>query len=156
MENNISFIKSNKGITLAGLAAYMIVILIVLGILTTISTFFYDNLGIIQENARYAAQFDKFNSNFVSDVKKNKDVSIDAENKTITFEDGTKYIYNSKDNGIYREQVKIATNVTYFYASKKVITINNVEKSIVTVEIIIGESSKTLFTKKIDYTLKYW
>ena len=33
---------------------------------------------------------------------------------------------------------------------------NNVDKNILTVQIIIGNSSKTLFNRTIDYTLKYW
>ena len=39
---------------------------------------------------------------------------------------------------------------------KKTITINNVDKDILTIHIIIGNSTKTLMDKQIDYTLKYW
>ena len=50
----------------------------------------------------------------------------------------------------------LLTNVKTFNVSKKTITINNVDKNILTVQIIIGNSSKTLFNRTIDYTLKYW
>lgn len=147
-------LKSEKGITLTSLAIYIAVILIVVGIMTTISEFFYSNLNIVRNSAKYASEFDKFNSYIVKDVKSNKKVNVN--NTTIIFEDGTTYVYNESDKGIYRGKVKIATHVEAFSCSKKTITINNVDKDILTVNIIIGSSSKNLLNKKIDYTLKYW
>lgn len=149
-------LKNNRGITLVALATYMIVILIVLGILSTISSFFYDNLNIVRDSAKYASEFDKFNSFILSDVKNNNKVYVDQNSNTIIFEDGTTYVYNDSDEGVYRGNAKIATHVTFFSASKKTITINNVEKDILTIHIIIGDSTKTLMNKQIDYTLKYW
>ena len=81
-------------------------------------------------------------------------IEKNAGETTITFEDGITYIYN--DNAIYRDKVKIATNVTVFDAEKKTIIINNVEKEIVSIKIEIGNSAETVFSKSIDYTLKYW
>ena len=101
---------------------------------------------------------DRFNTHFVKDVESNNEVNITTTDGqvTIIFEDGTTYTYNSNDEGLYRESVKISTNVKAFTATKKIITINNVDKDIVTVKIIIGNSTQTLFSKQIDYTLKYW
>lgn len=151
-----SNLKSEKGITLTSLVIYIIVILIVLGIMATISTFFYSNLNIVRDSAKYASEFDKFNSYIVKDVKNNNKVKVDSNIGPIIFEDGTTYVYNEKDKGIYRGKVKIATHVEGFNCSKKTITINNVDKDILTVEIIIGNSTKTLLNKRIDYTLRYW
>ena len=36
------------------------------------------------------------------------------------------------------------------------IVIDNVDKEILTINIIIGDSNKNLINKQIDYTLKYW
>lgn len=150
--------KSQNGVTLVQLTIYLIAMLVVIGMMTTLSNFFYGNINIIRENSRYAAEFDKFNTHFVKDVESNNEVNITTTDGqvTIIFEDGTTYSYNSYDEGLYRESVKISTNVKAFTASKKIITINNVEKDIVTVKIIIGNSTQTLFSKQIDYTLKYW
>lgn len=150
--------KSQNGVTLVQLTIYLIAMLVVIGMMTTLSNFFYGNINIIREASRYAAEFDKFNTHFVKDVESNNEVNITTTDGqvTIIFEDGTTYIYNSYDEGLYRESVKISTNVKAFTASKKIITINNVEKDIVTVKIIIGNSTQTLFSKQIDYTLKYW
>lgn len=147
-------IKNQKGVTLTELVVYITVMLAVLGVMDSISSFFYNNLGIVKESAKHSAQFDSFNSYITVDIKNNKDVVV--KNKTLIFEDGTTYVYNEADEGIYRGNQKIATNVKTFNVSKKTITINNVDKNILTVQIIIGNSSKTLFNRTIDYTLKYW
>lgn len=149
-------LKSEKGITLTSLVVYIMVMLIVLGIMQTVSSFFYGNLNLIRDSAKYASEFDRFNSYIVTDVKNNTKVNADNTSKTIIFEDGTTYMYNQEDESIYRGQNKIASHVKGFNVSKKTITINNVEKDILTVKIIIGNSEKNLFNKQIDYTLKYW
>lgn len=154
MKNNN--LKSEKGITLISLTVYIIVMLVVIGILETISTFFYSNLGIVKDSAKYASEFDRFNSNIIKDVKNNYKVNVDDTKKTIIFEDGTTYVYNENDESIYRGNNKVASHVKSFIISKKTITINNVDKDILTVNIVIGGSTKSLFSKQIDYTLKYW
>lgn len=154
-------IKSEKGVTLMELTVYIIVLLIVMGILTTISQYFYGNLSVVRYSAKYAAEFDKFNSYFVSDAKKNTSVKVYTDTNTdtnnlITFEDGTTYKYNEDDKSIYRGQVRIATNVKSFNASKRTITVSGVKKEIVTITILIGNSERSIIGKNIDYTLKYW
>lgn len=150
--------KSNKGITLLTLTIYVITLLIVLGLLSTIRTFFYKNIDIIERSSKYASSFDKFNSNFVSDVKNNQHAKIENTDSTttITFENGTTYIYNAKDKGIYKGKIKIASEVTAFTANKKNVVIKNIQKEIISINIVIGNSSDNFFNKNIDYTLKYW
>lgn len=151
-------LKSNKGITLLELSLYIIVILIIMGVLTSIRTFFFKNVDVIEESSRYASSFDKFNNYFVSDVKNNYHVKVETNpgSTTIIFEDGTTYIYNVADGGIYRGKIKIASNVTAFTVNKKNILINSVQKEVVSINIAIGDSNANLFNKKIDYTLRYW
>ena len=150
--------KSNRGITLLALSFYIVVILIVMGLLSSIRNFFFKNVDVLEDASRYAASFDKFNNYFVNDVKNNYHVKVDsnASNITIIFEDGTTYIYNEEDGGIYREKIKIASNVTTFVVNKKNVVINTVQKEIIRINIAIGDSDANLFNKKIDYTLKYW
>lgn len=150
------YLKSEKGITLLSLSIYIIVMLIVVGILTQISTFFYGNLNIVRDSAKYSCEFDKINTSLISDVKNNKHVNVPNDWKTIIFEDGTTYKYNDKDDGIYRGKNKIASHVTSFSVKKRIITIENVDKEILTVNIVIGTSEKSLINKRIDYTLRYW
>lgn len=150
------YLKSEKGITLMSLTVYIIVMLIIVGIVATISTFFYGNLNIVRDSAKYSSEFDKINTSLISDVKANKHVNVDNDNKTIIFEDGTTYKYNDADDGIYRGQTKIASHVTHFSISKKILVIDNVDKEVLTINVVIGTSEKSLINKKIDYTLRYW
>ena len=152
MEN----LKSENGITLTALVIYILVLSIVMGIMASISNFFYGNLGLVKDSAKYSGEFDKINSNLIVDVKANNHVVVNNDEKTIIFEDGTTYKYTAEDEGLYRGNNRIATNVKVFNISKKTIVVNSVEKDILTVNIIIGNSSKNLINKKIDYTLKYW
>lgn len=153
---NNKFLKSEKGITLLSLIAYLMVLTIAVGLLSTIGNFFYGNINIVQDTAKYSSEFDKFNSNIINDVKSNKHVKVDNDKGTIIFENGITYKYNKEDSGIYRGQNKVASHVTGFKVSSKTIVINNVEKEILTINIIIGTSEKNLVNKQIDYTLKYW
>lgn len=150
------YLKSEKGITLISLTVYIIVLSLVVGIMATISNFFYGNLNIVKDTAKYSSEFDKFNNSIIADVKLNKHVQVDSENKTIIFENGTTYKYNAEDEGIYRGKNKIAIHVKHFEVSSKTIVVNKVNKEILTINVIIGTSDKNLINKKMDYTLKYW
>lgn len=150
------YLKSEKGITLISLTVYIIVLSLVVGIMATISNFFYGNLNIVKDTAKYSSEFDKFNNSIIADVKLNKHVQVDSENKTIIFENGTTYKYNAEDEGIYRGKNKIATHVKYFEVSSKTIVVNKVNKEILTINVIIGTSDRNLINKQMDYTLKYW
>lgn len=152
----VNKLKSEKGITLTTLVIYTIVLMAALGILATISTFFYNNIILVKDSAKYASEFDKFNASIIHDVKENNQVVVDEINKTITFENGVTYVYNEADKGIYRDKVKVATHVDVFNVSQKTISTNNFDKQIISVNIVIGNSTKTLINKSIDYTLKYW
>ena len=149
-------LKSENGVTLIDVTIYIITMLIIIGIVAFVSQFFYDNIGTVKDSAKYAGEFDKINSNLIVDVKANKQVTTNSGSNDIVFEDGTVYTYNSEDNGVYRGKNKIAINVKFFSASSKTINVNGVQKEILTVKVIIGNSSKNLINKQIDYTLKYW
>src|SRR5574344_1900836 len=97
-------LKKANGITLLTLSIYIGVIIIIIGVLASIRTFFFKNVDSIQNMARYAESFDNFNSAFLKDVKNNRNVILDGNN--IIFSDGTTYYYNVKDNSIYKQSIK--------------------------------------------------
>ena len=160
----MSKLRNNNGITLMQLVLYMILLLFIIGLLATIRGNFEDNLTTIQEGARYAAEFDKFNSYFTSDVKSHSEAKIgeNSENmRTITFDDGVVYTRNTADRGIYRtdetgKKIKIASNIETFNVQTKDLLVNSCKKQIITVEIVISKNSKQSFKQIIDYTLNYW
>lgn len=152
--NKSKYFNSEKAVTLTMLTIYIIVLSIVIGIFSSVGLYFYNNITTIKEEATYSSEFDKFNSNMVSDVKSNKHVKVDKDNKVIIFEDGTTYKYNRTDKSLYRGNVRIAEKVTSFDVTMKNIEVNFVPKEILEINISIGE--KNTLTKTMEYTLKYW
>lgn len=145
--------KSQKGVTLVALVIYIIVFTIVISILSVISSFFFSNVNFVKEQANYAPEFNKFNMFFIQDVKNNKNVTVN--NNTIEFADGTRYDFNSDQKAIYRNGKAIAKNIQVAVFKPSTVTIRNTTKNIVNVNIAIGKVG-SLFTKDIDYVLKYW
>lgn len=144
--------KSEKGVTLTALVAYMAAFVIIIGIITTISSHFYKNVGQIKEAPEYVEEFNKFSMFFVLDVKKNTEItSISSSN--IEFGDGTKYSY--KSNCIYRNDEKIAKYVKQFSFTGSDYTVNNFTKKIINVTAEFGRNNETI-TRNIDFVLKYW
>jgi len=110
--------ESEKGITLISLIIYVIVMLIVVTIIGTVTSYFYANVNKeYTENAYTESELEMY---LVKDLK-NKKITIgntdDFESGTsnmitIIFEDGTSVVYTITDDGIYRNQVKIFTKET--------------------------------------------
>ena len=144
--------KSEKGVTLTALIAYMTVLIIIIGIATTVSSHFYKNVEKIKETPQYIAEFNKFSMFFVADVKKNTKINS-ISNSELEFGDGTKYSY--KSNAIYRNNQKIAKYIKQFSFTSSDYTENDFTKKIVNVTAEIGKNNETI-TRNIDFVLKYW
>ena len=145
--------KSQKGVTLVSLVIYIIVLTIVISILGIVSSFFFKNIMIVKEGANYAPEFNKFNMFFIQDVKNNESVTINEN--TIQFADGTKYDFSLDKKEIYRNGKTIAKDIQAVVFKTSTETVRNTTKNIINVNIAIGNTGN-LFTKNIDYVLKYW
>lgn len=144
--------KSEKGVTLTALVAYIAVFMIIIGMVTTISSHFYKNVGQIKEAPQYVTEFNKFSMFFALDVKKNKSITS-VSKSNLEFGDGTTYVY--KNNSIYRNNEKIAKNVKQFKFTGSDYTVNNFTKKIINVTAEFGKNNETI-TRNIDFVLKYW
>lgn len=144
--------KSEKGITLTTLVVYIAVFVIVIGIVTTISSHFYRNMGQIKEAPQYITEFNKFSMFFVADVKKNTKITS-ISSSAVEFGDGTKYSY--KDNAIYRNDQKIAKYIKQFSFTSSDYTENDFTKKIINVTTEIGKNNETII-RNVDFVLKYW
>ena len=146
--------KQEKGITLASLIIYMILLMFAISMLAIISDMFFSNTNYITESGKYISEFNKFNMYFIEDVKNNNN-TYEVTNNQIIFEDGTVYTYyEAPDSSIYRNKVKICTNITYCKFTKTEEKQNNTIKNLIQVHMAI-KSSK-LFEVKNEYVLKYW
>ena len=134
--------KTQKGVTLISVTIYVLVMAIVVGIIATISSFFYTNVTTVDEAGKNAAEFSEFNRSFLIDVKEkgNKVQEIAPDGSY-----GIKYTI--KNGAIYRDSVKICGNVK----SAKFTQGYDFDKTIITVEITIGE--KDPYNTKKEYVM---
>ncbi len=143
--------KSDKGVTLMALVIYIAVFTVVVSSMALLSSYFYNNMHLIKDDANYVVEYNKFNMFFIQDVKHNSTATI--ENNIIKFEDGT--IYEYKSNSIYRNDKEIATNVKSATFNLESYEVESTTKNLIVVNLNIGEGEKE-YQKEIEYVLKYW
>lgn len=129
---------NDKGITLTSLIIYIIGMTIIIGIISTITSFFYKNVDIVNINNDTSTEYTKFSSIFTEEINKENNYIIECktyeENEKkisyIIFSSGNQYTFNQKNNSIYKNKIRICKNVedcdfSYtFRDSKYFITIN--------------------------------
>ena len=111
--------KQNRGITLISLMIYIIGMLIVIGIISTLTSFFYKNIDITNIGENVTGQYTNFSSIFVYEINKenNKvvDCKISEENgfkiSYIIFSSGNQYTFKEENNAIYKNGIKVCENV---------------------------------------------
>lgn len=145
--------KSQRGVTLVSLTVYVIVMAIVVGILATITTFFYKNVNDTNAEIDPITEYTTFNSYFSDEINhpnikivkcgNNQDEKGNVQNY-ILFSNGVQYTYVSANHGIYRNEVKIGRNIKECTFEEK---IEN-GKTIVKVHFESGTTNKD-----IKYTL---
>ena len=143
--------KSDKGVTLMALVIYIAVFTVVVSSMALLSSYFYNNMHLIKDDASYVVEYNKFNMFFIQDVKHNSSATI--ENDVIKFEDGT--IYEYKSNSIYRNDKEIATNVKSATFNLETYEVESTTKNLIVVNLDIGEGEKE-YQKEIEYVLRYW
>jgi hypothetical protein len=140
--------RSEKGITLTTVVIYVMAMIVIVGIVATITSFFYSNTAELEETSSILGEFNKFNLYFLSETQKedNKVVKIES-GKRIIFSSGAAFTY--QDNGIYFNNIKLCSGVTdcTFSMTKKD------EKDIILVYLEIGKNKD--FARTMEYTLKY-
>ena len=113
----INKLKSEKGITLISLIVYVIVMLVVITIIGTITSYFYANVNTQYEDSKDENGETTLDMYLNSDLK-NKKIILETGNSEENLEEGTKTIkliyednsviaYTITDDGIYRNAVKI-------------------------------------------------
>lgn len=145
-------IKSERGITIAALTVYILIFTILIGVMTTISTFFFTNVGKVVDTPKYLSEFNKFSMFFVVDIKNYSKATI--TDNTVSFENGPTYKYQ---NGyIYRDDTPICKYIMNCKFIEKQYNVNSVTKTIINVDLQIGKNENKSVKKNIDFTLRYW
>ncbi|MGN1269437.1 MAG: hypothetical protein ACI4UU_01010 [Clostridia bacterium] len=144
--------RSNKGVTLTSLILYIMIATIVIGTMAVISSNFFFNVGKTRDQNEYAEEFNKFNMFFIQDVKNHN--TAEVTDTTITFENGSIYIYNPTKKNITRNGIVIAKNIENLQFSTDTYTVKDTIKNLINVNMSIGKNN--VFQKEIEYVLKYW
>lgn len=138
--------KSQRGVTLISLTVYIIVMTIVIGVVSLISSYFYSNTRSLNSTIDPLTQYTKFNSFFSEEVNSQNIKVLQCKENFVVFDNGTQYTYVAQNKGIYKNQVKICMDVescTFNYSIKN-------GKPIVSVKI----KMKDAVERSVDYTLK--
>ncbi len=116
-------IKSDKGITLTSLVIYVIVLMIVIGLMSSFLGYFYKNTNKITIKENYEEQFTRFLSYLIKDTNSDQlyFVKADSNNKylILKYNDGSQHQYIYSNESIYYINVSET-------APKKVLLCNNV------------------------------
>lgn len=131
MRNKIrgDVMKSQKGITLTSLAAYVVLVFVVLAILATVTADFQGTIKEANQESDYVAEVNKFNSYFLQEVKKQGNKIEEISENTVTFSTKTKYEFDSNskiinlieldDSGNANKTIKIAEHIESCKFNKK-------------------------------------
>lgn len=101
--------KSEKGITLVSLILYVVVMTIVLAVMSSIISSFYQNTDTVQGNVGEIVEFSKFNNYFLKEVKTKNNKVDKIDTNYILFSSGNSF--SISNNAIYYNSIKICNDV---------------------------------------------
>lgn len=111
-------IINSKGITLTSVIIYVIGMVFVIAIISTLTSFFYKNVNIEDIN-KETTQYTKFSSIFLNEINKENNYIIDCKSieenegniSYIIFASGNQYTFMKENNSIYKNQIKICEDI---------------------------------------------
>ena len=145
--------KNEKGITLISLITYLVFLSFAISMLLIMTRNVSVGTSSMYDSAKGVGSFNSFNTYFVQDVKNSESANVTKDsngNIRITLSNGNIYTYVTNEKTIYRNSIKISTNITDFEA-----TYNNDSKKNIVIKIVVGDSDSYLYGKKIRYIFKY-
>ena len=108
--------KSEKGVTMVSLIVYVIAMLITVTIVTIVTSYFYKNVEIEPEKYTYFSEFTKVESFFAEEVNREPNEVLKVDNESsqpyVAFSSGNQYTYISANKALYKNNVKIASNIS--------------------------------------------
>lgn len=137
--------KNQKGLTTTSLIVYVIAMLLAIGIIATITSFFYTNVINLEDSSTNIAEITKFNMYFLQETKNKDNDIVRITNNSITFLTGNTFTFEG--NSIYLNSSKICENVKNLNFTTE--EINN--KTVIKVLTTIGNNME--YTKTTNYVL---
>lgn len=137
--------KQNSGLTTTSIIIYVIAMMIVIGIIANITSFFYTNVNGVEENSNHISEITKFHMYFLEETTKKDNAIYQITDHSISFISGNTFTF--QDNSIYFNHVKICEEVANVQFAKEIK--NN--KTIINVLITMGMNNE--YTKTTKYVL---
>ena len=94
-------IKSNKGVTVTGLAIYVISFFMICAVIGVITTFFNNNTKVLSSEATASAEYDVLNAYLAKDVKRGNTVLNGTDTTRIKFSNNNEYIFEKENEADY-------------------------------------------------------
>lgn len=140
--------RTQRGVTLSSLIVYIIMMMLIVGIVATITNMFYKNINNLEDNSENIAKINIFNMYFLEEIKNedNSIASINADGTRIAFSSGNVFQY--QDKTLYYNSITICEDVQ---EAKFSIQEKN-EHQIIEVYITIG--SNMAFSKTTQYIMR--
>ena len=138
--------KSDSGVTTTSLIIYVIVMVIVIGIIATITSFFYTNVKNLQNSSDNISEITKFHMYFLEETKNENNSILQVTKKQITFKTGNTFTF--QDNAIYLNNIRICDNVANAQFNKD--TVNGKTR----INVLLTFGSNLEYTKTTSYIMK--
>lgn len=142
--------KNEKAITLVSLVIYILVMLIVIGVISSISLMFYNNTSNFDDETKDIIEYSNFDSYFIKEIKtaNNSVDEISNDGTYILFSTGNAFLY--KNNKIFYNDLEIAKNVNSANFKYYKNSDGEQENTIITVNISFDNYSKEMNYKIED------
>lgn len=137
--------KQNSGLTTTSIIIYVIAMMIVIGIIASITSFFYTNVNEINNNSQQMAEITKFHMYFLEETTKQNNLIHEIKNNSISFVSGNTFTF--QNNSIYFNHVKICENIS----DVQFVTELKNSKTVIKVLITVGNANE--YTKTTQYVL---
>jgi hypothetical protein len=134
-----------SGITTMSLIIYIIAMMVVIGIIATITSFFYTNVNLLSDNSDNISEITKFHMYFLSETTKRDNAILDINDSYITFASGNTFTF--QDNSIYLNHIRICEDI--YNVQFDTDTVNS--KTVVKVLMTIGNYNE--YTRTTEYVL---
>lgn len=137
--------KNNHGVTITSLIVYVIAMLIVIGIIANLTSFFYTNVFNLEDESANISEISKFNMYFLEEVKNPNNSIAQINDNSITFVTGNTFIF--QDNSIYLNNIRICENIKNLNFTKE----ETKSKEVINVLITVGDNME--YTKTIKFVM---
>lgn len=137
--------KTDSGLTVTSIIVYITAMVIVIGTIASITSFFYTNVSNLDDNSNNMSEITKFHMYFLEETTKMNNSIMTLNDTLVSFATGNTFIY--QNNIIYFNNIKICDNISNLQFAKEEVN----DKTIIKVLITIGQDNE--YTKTIKYVL---